>query len=248
MATKTATPRKSLRQGRKAAKTETPKTAPKKAAAKKDIAAGYNQYKLYGGQQYTGMKVGRTHNWNYDNAEWKEKKVTPEQWEFSYAAIKRRRGKAPESSGVPVGTCYHWFILAHQYAEKLNADDYLTTMVGLKYKLSHKRAGKDKLNVTDNTQRKELIKILKGMVNELEKEPESSAPVRLNFEYKGKVYKGDGIPVMSSCDNGVCTEMDITLNQKHMGIIRCSPKGWKMTDVPQGLVNAIGDQVFHWYE
>ena len=30
------------------------------------------------------MKVGRSHKWYYDKGEWKEKKITPDKWEFSY--------------------------------------------------------------------------------------------------------------------------------------------------------------------
>ena len=36
------------------------------------------------GKKYTGMKVGRTHKWYYDKGEWKEKKVTPDKWQFTY--------------------------------------------------------------------------------------------------------------------------------------------------------------------
>src|SRR5688572_25086852 len=108
-------------------------------AVKKDLAKAYNQYKTYEGKQYTGMKVGRTHKWYYDKGEWKEKKLTPDQWEISYAVTKRRAGKAPEGSGVPVGTEYHWYILAHQLVRKLNANDYTTSMTGFKFKVAHKR-------------------------------------------------------------------------------------------------------------
>jgi hypothetical protein len=46
------------------------------------------------------MKVGRSHKWYYDKGEWKEKKITPDKWEFTYAVNKRRAGHAPEGSGV----------------------------------------------------------------------------------------------------------------------------------------------------
>ena len=71
---------------------------------KKDIAATYNQFKVFEGRQYTGMKIGRAHKWKYDAGVWKETKVTPDKWEIEYAVNKRRAGKAPEGSGVPVGT------------------------------------------------------------------------------------------------------------------------------------------------
>ena len=234
-------------------------TAPKKKAVSKktsksksvspDISAGYNKYKVYDGKQYTGMKVGRTHHWHYDTGDWKEKKVTPDKWDFTFDVIKRRTGHAPEGSGVPVGTGYHWFILAHQYAEKLDANDYTTQMVGLKFKLSHKRAGKDKWNAGTNAQRKQLIEILQSAIRELKKEPEEVSPVPIELEYKKKQYKGMGIPVMSTCKNGVCYELDITLNNEPMGILRNTPKGWKINEVKQqGLVKAIGQYVMDWYK
>jgi hypothetical protein len=98
------------------------------------------------------MKVGRSHKWYYDKGEWKEKKITPDKWKFTYDVTKRRAGNAPEGSGVPVGTEYHWYILAHQNVKKLDANNYTTSMSGLKYKLAHKRAEKDKWSTAENAQ------------------------------------------------------------------------------------------------
>ena len=61
-----------------------------------NIAKNYNQIKTFKGKQYTGMKVGRSHKWYDDKGEWKEKKVTPDKWEFSYSVTKRRAGHAPK--------------------------------------------------------------------------------------------------------------------------------------------------------
>src|ERR687898_3443308 len=113
----------------------------KKNGIKKDISKSYNQFKEFEGKKYTGMKVGRTHKWYYDKGEWKEKKLTPDKWQFSYNVTKRRSGNAPEGSGVPVGTEYHWYILANQTVKKLDANNYTTSMTGMKYKLAHKRDG-----------------------------------------------------------------------------------------------------------
>jgi hypothetical protein len=142
----------------------------KKNELKKDISKTYNEYKEFEGRKYTGMKVGRSHKWYYDKGEWKEKKITPDKWEFTYAVNKKRAGQAPEGSGVPVGTEYHWYILAHQNVRKLDANSYTTSMTGLKYKLAHMRAEKEKWNATDNTQRKRLIQILQELVDQLKKE------------------------------------------------------------------------------
>lgn len=138
--------------------------------AKKDLAAGYNAFKEYAGQRYTGMKIGRGHKWYYDKGEWKEKKITPDQWEFNYSVTKRRAGKAPEGSGVPIGTEYHWYILADQTVRKLNANDYATSMTGMKCKLAHKRADKETWSASTRAQRRHLIKILQEMIQTLERQ------------------------------------------------------------------------------
>lgn len=129
----------------------------KKNGVKKDISKSYNQFKEFEGKKYTGMKVGRTHKWYYDKGEWKEKKLTPDKWQFSYNVTKRRAGNAPEGSGVPVGTEYHWYILANQNVKKLDANNYTTSMIGLKYKLAHKRAERKNWSSSDKAQRNRLI-------------------------------------------------------------------------------------------
>ncbi|GAA4792763.1 hypothetical protein GCM10023231_21190 [Olivibacter ginsenosidimutans] len=215
----------------------------KKTAKAKDYTKSYNTVKHFDGKQYTGMAIGRGHHWDYDQGDWKETKITPDLWEISYAVTKRRRGQAPEGSGVPVGTEYHWYILADQTAKKLNANDYTTAMSGLKFKLAHKRADKDKWNVKGPTQRKHLIKFLKEVIAMLE-----SDPIPLEFDYKGKSYKGEGIPISATCQKGFCYELSITLNDESLGIIRCAKSGWKMDGVEQGLVDAIGQQVFAYFD
>jgi hypothetical protein len=115
------------------------------------------------------MRVGGTHQWYYDKGEWKEKKITPDKWEFTYATNKRRAWQAPEGSGVPVGTEYHWYLLAHQNVTKLDANSYTTSMEGLKYKLAHKRAEKGKWSSTDYAQKERLIQILEESIDQLKK-------------------------------------------------------------------------------
>jgi len=224
------------------------KGKPATTTVKDDVSRSYNVHKEFDGQHYTGMQVGRSHKWNYDKGVWRETKITPDRWEISYHVTKRRAGHAPEGSGAAVGTAYHWFILSHQYVEKLNANDYSTGMTGLKFKLAHKRAGKDTWSLSDNGQRKALIKILQDFITELEREPEKTIPVPLNFEYRKKKYKGVGIPVMSSCENGVCQQVDITLNKKHVGVLKRTKSGWRIPDVPQGLTTAIRKEVERNYE
>lgn len=143
---------------------------PKDNNEKKPFADSYNEFKEFQGKKYTGMKIGRSHSWHYDKGDWKEKKQTPDLWEFNYNVKKHRAGKAPEGSGVPVGTEYHWYILAHQNVRKLDANTYSTAMRGFKYKLAHKRADKENWNVSYNGQRKRLIKLFQSVIYQLEQE------------------------------------------------------------------------------
>jgi hypothetical protein len=143
----------------------------KKSNTKKDTAANtYNEFKEFEGRKYTGMKVGRSHRWHYDKGEWKEKKVSPDEWTFNYSAEKNRAWHAPEGSGVPVGTEYHWYILAHQNVKKMDANRYTTAMTGIKYKLAHRRAGNENWSTSERAQKRRLIQILEGLAAQLRDE------------------------------------------------------------------------------
>ena len=156
----------------------------KPGGSKSNPRVSYDDFKEYEGKKYTGMKIGRSHRWHYDPGEWKETKVTPDLWQCSYAVTKRRAGRAPEGSGVPVGTEYHWYIVAHQNVKKLNANDYTTSLFGQKFKVAHKRAGNDKWSTTPKTQRKRMIAFLRDVIADLEREQSADAAPR----------KGDGRP------------------------------------------------------
>jgi hypothetical protein len=137
-------------------------------ALERDNAETYDRFKEFEGRRYTGMKIGRGHKWHYDPGVWSEKKITPDEWEVNYSVTKRRAGKAPEGSGVPVGTQYHWYIIAHQVVSKLNANDYSTALTGLKFKLAHKRADKATWSASTKAQRKKAVQILRQTADELE--------------------------------------------------------------------------------
>jgi len=166
-----------------AAKSASSKRTTRKSG-KSDPAVSYDEFKTHEGRRYTGMKVGRSHKWYYDKGEWKEKKITPDLWQISYAVTKRRAGRAPEGSGVPVGTEYHWYVLAHQNVCKLDANDYTTSLSGLKFKIAYKKADNGKWSATPQTQRKRMISFLRDVIEDLEKEQEegaaASAPVDAN--------------------------------------------------------------------
>lgn len=229
------------RSGAKGKETEAGKTASK---PRKEVSASYNAAKQFGARQYTGMRIGGHHTWHYDQGLWKESKLTPDIWRLNYTVMKRRVGKAPQGSGAKVGTGYHWFIFAHQIVEKQNADDYTTSMKGLKVKLAHKRADKGSWNASAAAQRKVLINFLKDMLQELEKQV-----IPLEFEYGGKEWKGEAVPVPGACHDKVCTALDITLNNEHLGVIRALKNSWKLDSISdQKLANKIGDIIMLYYE
>jgi hypothetical protein len=141
------------------------------------VSVSYNDFKEHEGQRYTGMKIGRSHKWYYDKGEWRETKITPDLWQITYAVTKRRAGHAPKGSGVPVGTEYHWYVLAHQNTTKRTANDYTTSMTGLKFKIAHKRAGSEKWSATPRTQRKRMIMFLESVIRDLQKQNERDVSV-----------------------------------------------------------------------
>jgi hypothetical protein len=211
-------------------------TKKSKTSAKPEVSASYNKFKEFGGKEYTGMSVGRSHKWYYDQGVWRDVKITPDLWGISYAVTKRRAGHAPKGSGASVGTDYHWIILAHQHVEKLNADDYSTAMSGFKFKLAHKRQGKEKWNISANTQKKHLIEFLQQMIAQLKQEP-----IVLSLEVGKNKYEGEAIAIPETLVDGVHHEFDITLNDKNLGMLRRLKSGWKMDLVAdKKLIKEIG--------
>jgi hypothetical protein len=142
----------------------------RKPADVKDVAASYNAVKEFEGRKYTGMRVGGSHSWYYRQGEWREMKVSPDRWKFTYAANKLRVWNAPEGSGAPVGTEYHWYILAHQNVRKLNANEYTTSMTGVKYKLAHRRANSGEWSASERAQLRRLITIFEENIIQLKHE------------------------------------------------------------------------------
>jgi hypothetical protein len=99
----------------------------------------YDDLKEFEGEEYSGMPVGGQHTWHYTDALWRERKATPDSWEFTLTSVKKRDRPAPVESGAAVFSEYHWYLLAHQWVRKIDADSYTTFMSGMKYKVAHKR-------------------------------------------------------------------------------------------------------------
>ena len=73
--------------------------------------------------------------------------------------------------------------------------------------------------------------------------------VPIDIIYQGIRYKGDAKPIPSSCREEVCFDLDIILNGKSIGVIHLTMDGWKAEkEADQGLINAIGEEIFLWYE
>jgi hypothetical protein len=130
----------------------------------------YDDLKDFNGRKYMGMPIGGRHVWKYPNGIWKEEKVNPEAWIFEFQSIKQRCKKAPDNSGAPINTQYHWYIIADQRVRKIDWDTYETVMEGVKHKLSHKRPHWRKWSseyVNNISDRDRIIAILEAMLKQL---------------------------------------------------------------------------------
>lgn len=130
----------------------------------------YDSVKNFNGKVYTGMKIGSLHQWFYKNGTWIEKKKAPDRWQIKFDCVKNRAHHAPRHSGAKINTKYHWYIIADQIATKLDANSYMTSMKGLKFKMGHKRPNwrKFSYNYSEQKSYKErLIEILEYILRKL---------------------------------------------------------------------------------
>ena len=132
----------------------------------------YAGEKTYGSAKYHGMKVGGVHHWTYPDGQWTERKVAPDQWDFTFTSLKRRNRKAPAGSGAEVGSGYHWLIIAHQWVDKLDANTYATQLEGRKHLLAFRKPDWPLWNTQFRNARQgareRTIAALKDMIRELE--------------------------------------------------------------------------------
>lgn len=99
----------------------------------------YNTLKTYNNKIYTGMKIGNSHYWNYNNGKWFEIKKAPDKWSFKFDCLKTRIKPAPVNTGASINSQFHWYIIADQIATKIDNNSYMTSMKGVKFKVGHKR-------------------------------------------------------------------------------------------------------------
>ncbi|KAL3455886.1 hypothetical protein BJX64DRAFT_53997 [Aspergillus heterothallicus] len=153
----------------------------------RQFAGGYNALKSYKGQYYSGMAVGGSHTWNYDQGVWKETKEEPDLWRIDYRTNKRRARKAPQGSGAPVGTEYHWLIVGHQHVKKIDANTYETVLEGSKYKLAYKSANSNTWSVpTVKKQREREVELLEDAKMRVQGLPPVSEKVKVEKQEKGQ--------------------------------------------------------------
>ena len=136
--------------------------------------ATYNDLKTTeDGTKYSGMPIGGSHRWVYPNGLWREKKVSPDRWDFEFTCTKGRKRAAPANSGAKQGTQFDWYIIADQKAVKINDDQYQTLMRGVKHKVGHKRPYWRKWSFEypeQLTHRQRVIQILQETLGRLEQE------------------------------------------------------------------------------
>ncbi|KAF3390350.1 hypothetical protein F1880_009384 [Penicillium rolfsii] len=148
---------------------------------------GYNALKTHKGQLYSGIAVGGSHTWIYDPGTWKETKEEPDLWQIDYQTNKRRARNAPNGSGAPVGTEYHWLIVGHQHVRKIDANTYETHLTGAKYKLAHRSATTRSWFIpTVRGQREREIELLEDAQRRVQGLPPVLASEKVKVEPKEK--------------------------------------------------------------
>ncbi len=137
----------------------------------------YDTLKTYNNKIYTGMKVGGSHIWDYNDGRWYETKKSPDAWNIKFDSIKTRAHSAPINTGAKVRTKYHWYIIADQIATKLNSNSYMTSMKGVKYKIGHKRPHWKRFSYQypdQKSYKEHIIEILESILKSLKDDKQDS--------------------------------------------------------------------------
>ena len=132
----------------------------------------YDDLKTYEDKVYTGMKIGDSHLWNYNDGKWMEVKKAPDRWKIKFDCVKTRFNSAPINTGANLKTVFHWYIVADQIATKIDHNSYITSMNGVKFKVGHKRPYWRKFSYNYPNQigyKERIIEILENILQELKK-------------------------------------------------------------------------------
>lgn len=151
----------------------------------------YDALKTYENKTYTGMRIGGSHFWNYNNGRWNETKMAPDRWTFNFNSVKTRTHVAPNNSGASIQTKYHWYIIADQIATKIDSNSYTTSMKGVKFKVGHKRPHwrTFSYNYPEQESYKErIIKILENALDGLKNNADNSKQKNL-IGYTNKIQE-----------------------------------------------------------
>jgi hypothetical protein len=73
----------------------------------------------------------------------------------------------------------------------------------------------------------------------------------LSLDYEGKHYDGTITPSMEKSQKGTPIFFRVTLDGQLFAYLCCGDKGWKEKDSagqPKGLITAIGNYIFDYYE
>lgn len=73
----------------------------------------------------------------------------------------------------------------------------------------------------------------------------------LELDYEGLHYSGEVLPSEELDDNGFPIYFRVEIGGKLYAYICCGERGWRNRDEPHGhngLINAIGNYIFDWYE
>lgn len=127
----------------------------------------YNQIKEFEGKKYTGMKIGGSHEWNYNDNLWQEEKVEPDLWRIKFTATKRRTHSASINTGCEIGTQYNWLIVGQQRVIKINENEYQTVLEGNKWKIGYKKPSWRDFSYNYKDQKSEKQQIIDKLNEEL---------------------------------------------------------------------------------
>jgi hypothetical protein len=139
-------------------------TQKKGTAAKRAKKSKARSLAEFEGSEYTGVRS--EDDWCLGKGKWTESRRAPKEWDFVFETIALKAFKGDKA--MPVGSEYQSYILAHQNIVKTRNNTYKVKLEGIKFKLAHKEEEGASWSANSLAQKNSLIKILKGVLAELE--------------------------------------------------------------------------------